>query len=514
MLIRHRPLVVRMLPCLLVCLAGGILRFANLGGKVCYLDESATALRVGGHTVVEFCEFLDRSEAVPPAAIRRFQRLEATRGVGDTVRALMREEPQHPPLFYALERMWAGVAGDSLAALRAGAAVLAVLAVPGLVWLGRELWQNQATTRAALMLWSCSPFFVVYAQDAREYGLWSALTILASAALLRAARTDRGWWCYGAIATAGLYTTLLFAAVLTAHAAWLATDRLARCRWRGLTAAWALAIVCFSPWVVIGWEHRNEGLDQVAWMAVPRSFVALMRAWIFGIGAVVYDVRLSPGDDPWLGLIGCGVAVAVIVGAVAWWRSPDRRGAMFAMFLIAANAAPLAAADVMLGGCRSTVPRFLVASWVGELLVLAWLASRRQWLLATAIVLGLTAGLVRMPSQTSWHKYSGPRHLRLATAVNAARSPLLLAVPQGHHFNLLTLSHSLGDHVRIGSRSRSHEAERFSDVFILLRPEVSAAQPPPSEASLVLDTGAEQLWRLPSGAGGVTPPEARSLDAR
>lgn len=489
----------------LSCGVGVGLRFANLGGKTPYLDESATALRVGGHSVQQFCAFLERSDAASPAELRRFQQLDPSRGAWDTVASLAAEEPQHPPLYYALMRVWAGMAGDSLATLRAGAALLSLLAIPGLLWLGRELWRDARTTLAAVALWSVSPFFVTYAQDAREYGLWSALTLMASAAFLHAVRTDRGWWSYGLLTAAGLSTSLLFASVPAAHGAWLAITREARCRWKSLMAAWGMALVLFSPWVLGGFRHRDAGLEQIAWLQSPRPLVGLVRSWGFGVGSVVFDVHGPGANGLLLTTLGCAVAVAVATGWIAWWRSDERQGAWLALFLIAANALPLAGADLIWGGCRSTVPRFLVTAWVGELLVLAWLSSRRPLLLASALGLGLVAGLVRVPAETWWNKYSGPRHMALAAAVNAETAPLLVATPRGHHFNLLTLSHMLGGHVRVGPRSLAYDRSRFSDVFLLQRPGIHAASPVPAEAVLVLDTGHEQLWRIPTTASGITP---------
>lgn len=510
---RNHHLLVNLLPVVLVCTFGITMRFANLGGKLCYLDEAGTALRVSGHTVGEFCDYLEGAGAVSPDEVRRFQRIDPSRGVADTVKVLLLDEPQHPPLFYAWERCWAGMTGDSMAWLRAGAAWLSLLALPGLAWLGRELWREQATTRAALALWSVSPFFVTYAQDAREYGLWSSLTILATAALLQAVRTSRRWWCYGLFATAGIYTTLLFAPVLAAHGMWLAGDRQARSRWRGFLATMAVTAIAFSPWVIGGYGQRANGLDQVAWIQAPRSLVDLMRAWSFGIGAVVFDPR---GFGAIGRVVAAVIAAAVVGGAILWWRSPERRGAALVLLLVAVNAVPLAGADVLFGGCRSTVPRFLVATWVGELLVLAWIGSRERWLLAAALALGVSACLIRWPAETWWNKYSGPRHAALAAEINRCRAPLLLAVPHSHHFNLLLMSHLLDDHVRLGPRSLAPVPGAFSDIFVLLRPEVSADDPPPAGATMVLNTGGEQLWRIPTatadGAAGVTtavpPPSA------
>src|SRR5207248_4961479 len=97
---------------------------------------------------------------------------------------------------------------------------------PGLYWLCRELFGCSRTAWMAVALLAVSPFHVLYAQEAREYSLWTVAILLSSAALLRAARlqTRRTWWAYAASVALGLYSHTLFVLVAGAHGAYMAAS--------------------------------------------------------------------------------------------------------------------------------------------------------------------------------------------------------------------------------------------------------------------------------------------------
>src|SRR5690606_15494177 len=111
--------------------------------------------------------------------------------------------PKHPPLFYVLLRIWCGAFGDSVFAMRFLAALISLLAFPALWWLCRELFFEDENRRlialVALALLALSPFHVLYAQEVREYSIWTVAIFVSCALLLRALRLgERKWWiAYG-----------------------------------------------------------------------------------------------------------------------------------------------------------------------------------------------------------------------------------------------------------------------------------------------------------------------------
>ena len=74
----------------------------------------------------------------------------------------------HPPLYYWLLHLWAGVFGHSEAGLRSLSAVLGLLLVLAIAELGRRV-HNTVTGLLAGLIAAIAPFQVYYSQEARMY---------------------------------------------------------------------------------------------------------------------------------------------------------------------------------------------------------------------------------------------------------------------------------------------------------------------------------------------------------
>ena len=453
------------------------------------MDEADSALRITGHTLEEIKLFLADASEITPDDIQRFQRLDPQRGVWDTISTLLHEEPQQVPLYYVLARLCANWFGDTPSGLRAVSALMSLLAIPGIIWLGRELWANQRITLTALALWAVSPFFIRYAQDARDYNLWCALTLLASASLLNSLRTGRGWWIYGLLITLGLYTKLLFLGVVGAHMAFVATNRNCRTYWKQAGAAWTVSLLLLSVWIGVYTQVGGKVGSQLDWVNAPMSLYGLVLKWFWGMGLVVCDLKAI-----WIGIV---LLPLTAWGLFSWWWSGNRQGAWLVFLLIAANALPLVFADLIFGGHRSAIPKFLVAAWIGEILFLAWIAAPRPWLVIGLIALGITADLVRMPQKKLWNKYHGNELQTIATFINTSDNPVLVISPNKPVYELLTISYMLGPHVRLTPISKALDSSRDGAIFRLINSKNASdiAIEPGNE--LVAKTTRYELWRIP-----------------
>ena len=88
-----------------------------------------------------------------------------------------------PPLYYDLLHFWMQLFGTSEAAVRSLSLLFGVLTVPLLYALGRRLF-GPATGLGAALLGAVSPFWIWYAQEARNYTLVTFLGALSSYLLL------------------------------------------------------------------------------------------------------------------------------------------------------------------------------------------------------------------------------------------------------------------------------------------------------------------------------------------
>ncbi len=94
----------------------------------------------------------------------------------------------HRPLYYALQKGWNGIFGESMVAVRSLPIVIALLIVPVFFLISREV--NDRTTAALCVLFLVtSPTFVHLGREVRMYGLLTLAISTASLFAIRLART-------------------------------------------------------------------------------------------------------------------------------------------------------------------------------------------------------------------------------------------------------------------------------------------------------------------------------------
>jgi uncharacterized membrane protein len=211
---------------IIILILGIFFRFVNIDKKLYWLDETHTSMRIAGYTPQEVRSNLYTGNLISPLDIQKYQRLNSERGVIDTVNALATESPQHPPLYYVMARLWAQCFGDSVAAIRSLSAVISLLAFPCMYWLCLELFHSPLVGWLGMGLIAVSPFHVLYAQEARQYSLWTVTILLSSAALLQAIRvkTKLSWGVYTIALALGFYTFPFTIFVATGHAIYVCVN--------------------------------------------------------------------------------------------------------------------------------------------------------------------------------------------------------------------------------------------------------------------------------------------------
>jgi mannosyltransferase len=122
----------------------------------------------------------------------------------------------HPPLYFILLKVWAGLFGDSALALRSLSVVFGLATIVGTYLFATETWGTafaggsataktcgQAIGLFSALLVAVSAFEIRYSWEARMYALAAALAVFSSWALVRALRTPirgKAWLLYGSLA--------------------------------------------------------------------------------------------------------------------------------------------------------------------------------------------------------------------------------------------------------------------------------------------------------------------------
>ena len=442
----------------IILVIGIFFRFANLDRKFYWIDETYTSLRISGYTEAKMLQEISYQEIISPSDLQRYQQINSDRNLTDTLRSLAVEDPQHPPMYYILARYWAQWFGSSVTAMRSLAAVISLLVFPAIYWLAWELFESSAVAWMAIALFAISPYHILFAQEARQYSLWTLTTILSSAALLRATRaTDENqnpirlvyhWTIYALMTAMGLSTHLLFVCVAAAHAIYITI----MANWRNLKTFipyYAAALVAFI-FAIPSLVHAVENFDQIrsttVW-AQQTNFLRLVTRWVGSVTIAFFDIGIdgTANFTQLAFLIPVSLIILALVGyAIYFLCKQAPTGAwLLILLLIVTTALFLAVPDIFQGGRRSANPRYLVPCYVGIQLAVAYLLStkistnldnfkqQRWWKIATIALFsaGIISAGVSSGADSWWNKGSGwlRADLEVIRIVNAAKNPLIVS---------------------------------------------------------------------------------------
>ena len=507
---------------------GIVFRGINLDKKVYWYDETFTSLRVAGYTEAEAVENLSQNRLLSVEELLKYQTLNPEKSVVDTIKSLATEDTQHPPLYYGLARFWMQQFGSSVTAMRSFAAVLSLLAFPCIYWLCMELFQSSLTGWVAVSLIAVSPFHLGYAQQSRQYGFWAVTILFSCAALLRALRvkTKLSWGIYAVALAASLYTFLFSGLVAISHGIYV----LFREKFRRISpiitayiGASIAGFLIFVPWIIVVIVNFSQAKKVTSWTALKGNFIGLLKAWVGNLGRVFCETQNEMIDR----LASLGVLILVIYALYFLWRYAPGPARLFVFLLIGLPAASLILPDLIAGGLRSTAARYLIPSYLGIELAVAYLIGNNleKFLngskanISGSILISLllfTGGFVScgisLQAEAWWHNQGNPV---VARAINRAANPIVIS--DTHIADILSLSHLLDSKVRLLIEPRCYTCSInsnsetglyfpevrgiFSDVFLF---STSASElwiqelkkQNSDRIELVLKSYESSLWRL------------------
>ncbi|WP_033365256.1 glycosyltransferase family 39 protein [Mastigocladopsis repens] len=481
----------------IVLLALGVFfRFVNLDRKVYWFDETFTSLRVAGYTASEANEQICNGQEINAQDLQKYQRLAPEKTLTDTIKSLALEDSQHPPLYYVLTRFGMQWFGSSVAVTRGVSALMSLLAFPCMYWLCRELFESSLVGWVAIGLLAVSPLHVLYAQEAREYSLWSVTILLSSAALLWAMRlkTKLSWGIYALSVALGLYTFLFSGLVMIAHGVYVVA--LERFRLTKKVIAYFLAssvgILAFTPWLVVVITNFAKVQETTSWMTDKVSRLLLMKFWAVNLSYFLidfdYDLRRGLEGSLLKRIIKYLIPfLLVFVGYSIYflWRRTPKRVWLFVFILIGITALPLVISDFIFGGVRSQIPRYFIPAYLGIQLAVSYLLAtqiipssvniwrRRMWQIVMVGLVG--AGVISCgissQAETWWLKSLNLYTPQMVRMLNQASHPILISSCEGTWAiaDELSLSYLLSPKVRIQLVNESHMSQishSFNDVFL------------------------------------------------
>ncbi|MBD1912599.1 MULTISPECIES: glycosyltransferase family 39 protein [unclassified Leptolyngbya] len=424
---------------------GVFFRLVNLDGKVFWVDEAFTAMRISGYTEAEVVQAWTENPVTTVAELQRYQFPQGDRSVIGTVQGLAKFEPQLPPLYFVLTRWWVQLFGDSVSVIRSFGAIASIATLPLLALLCRELFPSRVTAYIAVCLMAVSPFQVIYAQEARPYSLWTLLTVAASWALLRALRlqTLRSWMLYGLMLTLSLYTFVYTVWVILAHGLYVLWQE--RRHLKSFIYSAGTAVLLFAPWLTAIALNWQSGLRLASWQRQPleNRFLALPLAWALHVTRTFLDFDDDVGLDqlmPYgllvlLTLVGVGYALYLFRngGPELAWR--------FVVLLLVVPALAIILPDLLTGGQQSTASRYFVPCWIALILIMAYaltlLLNERLGRIALAGLLTFQVLSCATSSLAStWWNKEGGYIPYVANQINQTQKPLVVSSSDWWVFSL------------------------------------------------------------------------------
>jgi hypothetical protein len=293
------------------------------------------------------------------------------------------KEP-HPLGTFVLFGAWRAVVGDSEIAMRALPLLVNLLGVAGMIALGRRLFRNQWVGLVSGAWWALNPHLIWHAQDARNYAIWAALSLLGVWAMLRATDSAHGmspdtrgprrwaWALYIVVVTLALYIFFLEAFIVVAHGVYMLTLR--RGRLRGWLGAMLIVASLCAPLAYQGWQLAGSGYQGTGG-SVDLSALVTTFPKVLLLGDVTVEGA---------------VVTALILVSLVLVAIFDRARLPLLLIWILVPAVLLAAAATRLSVFW---PRYLIAITPALLLPIAWVAVQAARQPRLIFLIGAFSGL-------------------------------------------------------------------------------------------------------------------------
>ncbi|MBD2385055.1 glycosyltransferase family 39 protein [Cylindrospermum sp. FACHB-282] len=451
---------------------GIFFRFAHLEKKIYCCDESWTSVAISGHTIAELKQEVSHHQGIIAiTSFDKYQHINPERGVADTVNYLITSDPQHPPLYYVMVRLWAQVFGDSPTGVRSLSAIISLLIFPSVYWLCLELFESPVVGWVAMALVAVSPLQLYFAQEARQYSLWMVEILVSSAALLRAIRQEnkRNWAVYTLTLALGLYTHLFTVLVMISHGIYAVIQQQFRFSKTSLNyiLATIAALLMFLPWLIVLITHIGTALEltsgwAIKWINNPFELIA-----IFGIRVtrIFFDLNLT-SDTSVFNSFTLEGSLFYIIPALIFSLSliiylglfiikvPSNQANLLIVLLGGFTSLFLVIYDLIYGGVRSIQLRYQLPLYLSLEIIVAYVLAfhifqKQIWQtkIAQFTIIGLLiAGLisdVRFFQAESWWTQSSAKFIRETDEVlNQLERPLLVINNSPVNLGgILTLSH-------------------------------------------------------------------------
>ena len=327
-------------------------------------------------------------------------------------------------------------------------------------------------------------------QEIRLYGMWTVTILLASFLLLRAIRLQRkqDWVLYAISLTVSLYTfpfSILVAieqGIYVTLASYfffkreipgrLVTQKQSCSLLFSYLTASVASLITYIPWLFFLVEIDET--KMASWRQRTIPVTELLKSWLLQTSMIVAD--LNPkylggnGDiglrdnffDPLSFYPMIVVWLIILYSFYFLINNSPLSTCLFISFLILVPALALACPDLIFGGIRSTVARYLIPCYLGIELLFVNLIYRHianyfnqqisrkigLFILGLFLTLGIISSGSITYSNSWWNKSLNFQNIPIANYINSSQNALILT-PKSAWINLISISHNFNKDVEI-----------------------------------------------------------------
>lgn len=272
----------------------------------------------------------------------------------------------HPPLFYALLKIWIAIGGESLVWLRLFPFAWTVTAIAPLLLLCRELKLRRAETLTAFALLATNGALIRYAQEVRMYAVVFCLALFSLWLFFKFLNSNLRI-VFGALCCVNLLI------IYTHYFGWLlvTTECLAIClfrpeKMRRFFASTGVLLACFAPWMLLVWRAALTGeklRQNIGWQVKP-DLVSVARFWMTLSEPFYYQTTTQSAPN----LLHIALpASAIILAAIGYYFGKHKQLLLSRELLLsraAVTASSIEPAVFLLFLTLVPVALAFVASWI------------------------------------------------------------------------------------------------------------------------------------------------------
>lgn len=361
------------------------LKFYGIESKYFWYDEIETIMHVSGISDLDYPSLVPVNKINNISYYHDLLHLNIQDyTIGSQLKGLF-SMPQLTPLHPTLLIFWHRIAGDDYIHYRLFNVFLFIMLLPCLFLLCKTLFGSNLSGWIAVSLFSVSPFFNIYTQEACYIMLWAFFTIICHCIFLKAVQNNNiKWWIgYAFIAVLTLYTSLVSSLVLLGHLIFIFIQN-KKLRIQYCISLFAVFLF-YLPWMVTMYNNLDEILRSLYWhkywneinvlQQIPGQLLGIATLFVCFVDYTIGLISVfSGGDLPdnivLIGIPTVYVLVLITFAIVYFLKNSSKDIRYFLLLITLPSIMFIMIMDIIRNGWLSFIWRYHVISLIGILLII------------------------------------------------------------------------------------------------------------------------------------------------